>query len=74
MSLRKSYYKLRKHFVFKDPNMSENVAYNSVRIAPSESTIEDFETLVIGTEDGNGGQDTQPHPTYETVNYSEMVD
>lgn len=71
MSLRRSYYRLRKHFVFKDPNTSDNVAYGSVNITPSESTSE----LVIesGTEDGSG-QDTQPHPTYENVNYSELVD
>lgn len=77
LSIRRSYYRLRKHFIFKDPNTSENVAYGSVNITPPESTTstEDyFETLVIaGTEDGSG-QDTQPHPTYENVNYSEMVD
>jgi hypothetical protein len=48
-----------------------------VNITPPESTTstEDyFETLVIaGTEDGSG-QDIQPHPTYENVNYSELVD
>ena len=72
-SLRGSYYRLRKHFVIRDPNTSENVAYSSVNIKPSESTIEDFETLVIGTENGSG-QDTRPHPTYENVNYNELVD
>ena len=74
MSLRRSYYTFRKHFIFKDPNTSENVAYGSVSIKPSESTTEDFETLVIGTEGDGSGQDTQPHPTYENVNYSELVD
>ena len=71
LRIRRSYYRLRKHFVFRDPNTSDNVAYGSVNIKPSESTSE----LVIeaGTEDGSG-QDTQPHPTYENVNYSELVD
>ena len=73
-SLRSSYYRLKKHFIIKDPSTAENVAYDSVSKNPSKSTTEDFETLIIGTEGDGSGQDTQPHPTYENVNYSELVD
>ena len=65
---------LRNHFIFRDPTTSENIAYGHVNRNPTDSTVnEDLQTLVIGTEDG-GMKDTQPHPAYENINYSELVD
>ena len=62
--------KLRKCFINRvDPKTSENVAYGRVKVEPSAP--EDFETLSAG---GDSLIELQPHPAYETINYSQLVD